>query len=76
MGQGALVRLKEKGGTTQTMLVAPAAGGTEITSDGETVFIVTPVSPLGRAVWGRKKGDSFDLKMGRDVKSFTVMSVE
>ena len=75
-GHGALVRLKERGGATQTMLVAPAAGGAEITADGEAVFLVTPVSPLGRAVWGRKKGDTFDLKMGRDVKAFTVVSVE
>ena len=76
VGQGALVRLKEKGGAVQTMLMSPAAGGTEVIADGETVFVVTPVSPLGRAVWGRKKGDTFDLKMGRDVKSFTVVSVE
>ena len=76
IGLGALVRLKERDGSIQTMLVVPAAGGAEVSADGETVFLLTPVSPLGRAVWGRRKGDTFDLKMGRDVKSFTVVSVE
>jgi transcription elongation GreA/GreB family factor len=73
---GALVRLEANDGETRTLLFGPAAGGEEIEVDGEEVTIVTSHSPLGRAVLGKKVGDSFEIKMGLDAQTFTVRSVD
>ena len=73
---GALVRLEANDGEKRTLFFGPAAGGEEITVDGEEVTIVTSSSPLGQAVLGKKVGDSFEIKMGIDAQTFTVRSVD
>lgn len=37
--------------------LAPRAGGVEITVEGEPVLVLTPQSPLGRQLLGRRVGD-------------------
>ncbi|MCF3651911.1 transcription elongation factor [Synoicihabitans lomoniglobus] len=39
-------------------LIGPRAGGTDFTVDDTTYTVITPSSPLGRAVLGRKAGDT------------------
>ena len=72
----ALVRLEATDGETRTLFFGPAAGGEEIVINGEEIIIVTSSSPLGQAVLGKVVGDSFDIKMGIDTQTFTVMTVE
>lgn len=38
--------------------VGPKAGGIEVAHDGHAAFVVTPVSPLGAKLLGRKAGDT------------------
>jgi transcription elongation GreA/GreB family factor len=57
IGLGALVTLESKGARNH-YLIGPRAGGTEIEHDGRAVLVVTPTSPLGRQVVGRKLGDT------------------
>lgn len=63
IGLGALVVLENKG-TRSRYFIGPRAGGTEIDVDGKTVMVVTPQSPLGRQLLGRKQGDSLMLDVG------------
>ena len=72
----ALVRLEANAGERRTLFFGPAAGGEEIVVDGEEMIIVTSQSPLGQAVLGKTVGDTFDMKMGIDTQTFTVVSVE
>ena len=44
--------------------------------DGEKIVMVTSRAPLGQAVLGKIVGDRFDIKMGIDTQTFTVVSVE
>ncbi len=53
---GALVRLEFSGGA-EWFFVAPAAGGTEVPHNGETVTVITPESPLGSKLMGSRVGD-------------------
>lgn len=54
---GAVVTLS---GTDQTQrcFIGPRAGGLELTHEGRTLLVLTPASPLGRMLLGRRVGDS------------------
>jgi transcription elongation GreA/GreB family factor len=59
---GALVLLEGRG--QSRYFIGPRAGGTEIEGDGDPVLVITPQSPLGRQLMGRKQGDSLLLDLG------------
>jgi transcription elongation GreA/GreB family factor len=63
VGLGALVTL-ETGGKRSRYFIGPRAGGTEITHEGLTILVITPSSPLGRQLVGRRPGDSLTLDLG------------
>ncbi len=57
---GALVALEG----SARYFMGPRAGGTEIELNGTTVLVITPQSPLGRQLLGRKQGDTVELDLG------------
>ena len=63
IGLGALVTLETQGRRTH-YFIGPRAGGTEISHEGRTVLVITPSSPLGRQLVGRRSGDAFTLDQG------------
>jgi transcription elongation GreA/GreB family factor len=63
IGLGALVVLEGKGALSR-YFIGPRAGGTEIEVDGKSVMVVTPQSPLGRQLLGRKQDDLLMLDVG------------
>ncbi len=71
---GALVRLEGRG--TNHYFIGPRAGGTEIDVDGaDPVLVITPQSPLGRQLMGRKQGDILQLDLGGRRSEVRVSSV-
>lgn len=54
---GALVEL-EFPGARDWFFIGPAAGGMEVELDGKTITVITPASPLGGQLIGRKAGES------------------
>jgi transcription elongation GreA/GreB family factor len=54
---GALIGL-EGGGKTIWYFMGPRAGGLELLVDGRKVLVVTPQSPLGRQLIGKRVGDT------------------
>jgi hypothetical protein len=72
----ALVRLKAANGDIRTLFFAPAGGGEEIEHGTELVTIVTPISPLGRAIVGKKVGTRVEFQMGIDQETLTIQSIE
>jgi transcription elongation GreA/GreB family factor len=57
---GAFVEL-ETNGEKAAYFVGPRAGGTEVVHDRQTVLVITPESPLGKQLMGRKQGDILKL---------------
>src|SRR3954469_21754986 len=51
---GALVQLEGRG--RNSYFIGPRAGGTEIAVNDAAVLVITPQSPLGRQLMGRKQG--------------------
>ena len=55
---GALVELETGAGSNAWYFVGPRAGGLEIEFEGHSVLVLTPHSPLGRQLIGKRAGDS------------------
>ncbi len=53
---GAIVSVKADKGTNW-YFVGPRAGGLELTIDGRELLVITPQSPLGRELMGKRAGD-------------------
>jgi transcription elongation GreA/GreB family factor len=60
---GAVVVVSSNGGPAY-YFIGPRAGGTEIEHEGHTVLVITPHSPLGRQLMGRRQGDALHLELG------------
>jgi transcription elongation GreA/GreB family factor len=74
---GALVEVEhEEGGLT--FLLAPAGAGEELHGPGGDGFltVVTPGSPLGRAVLGKKVGDTVEARIAGELREWTITWVE
>ncbi len=54
---GALVEVRNSRGAAETYFLCPRAGGLELQVEDRTVLVVTPQSPLGRQLLGRRVGD-------------------
>lgn len=69
--RGALVQLGEDD-IVRWYFIAPGGGGTELASG---VQVITPVSPLGRALLGKQIGDSVELRVGTKVRDLELLDV-
>lgn len=63
IGLGALVELTHQG-ETNLYFIGPRAGGTEVVHDRKEILVITPQSPLGEQLMGRKQGDQPELNFG------------
>ncbi len=69
---GALVSVESRGRPAH-YFIGPRAGGTEVADQAGTVVVITPQSPLGRQLMGRRKGDALTLDVaGRKNESRIV----
>ena len=72
IGLGALVTIEGIG----TYFFGPRAGGTEVKDDNDMpVSVITPQSPLGRQLLGRKQGDLVAIELGGRKNSVGIASV-
>jgi transcription elongation GreA/GreB family factor len=61
-------------GTTMQLYLAPAGGG--IALQGQSVHVVTPQAPYGRAILGKKTGDDLEVMIAGKVSGFTIVSAK
>jgi transcription elongation GreA/GreB family factor len=74
VGLGALVEL-ECGKESSTYFIGPCAGGTEIKDAKNTIVVITPHSPLGKQLAGKKAGDSFPIVLGTTKKIHKITRI-
>ena len=72
---GALVEL-EHGGENLFYFIGPRAGGTEILHDKKEILVITPQSPLGEQLMGKKSGQEPQLTFGGSKQAAKVLKVE
>jgi transcription elongation GreA/GreB family factor len=75
IGLGALVEL-EHGGEKSFYLIGPRAGGTEVVHDKKEIFVITPQSPLGEQLLGKKRGEQPQLNFGGTRQPAKIIRVE
>lgn len=80
VGLGAIVDVRtedEEGYDERTFFLLPVGAGTELTGPGGDGFlsVITPASPVGRALMGRRAGDCIEVTLAGEVHEWTVLEV-
>jgi transcription elongation GreA/GreB family factor len=73
---GAIVEV-EDGEQGRTFFLAPVGAGIELTGPGGDGFlsVVTPISPIGKAVLGRRVGDTVEVIVQDEPREWTITYV-
>jgi transcription elongation GreA/GreB family factor len=74
---GAIVEV-EDGSQGRTFFLAPVGAGVELSGPGGDGFlsVVTPVSPIGKAVLGRRVGNTVEVMVQGEPREWTITYVE
>jgi transcription elongation GreA/GreB family factor len=70
----AVVDLLDDNDDSRTVFVAPAAGGVEVVVADIPVMVITPASPLGRALLGKRCGDVVEV-VTTDVRDYEIIAI-
>ena len=70
----ALVELEMKG-ERLFYFIGPRAGGTEVIHEKKEVLVITPQSPLGQQLVGRKQGDRLKIEIAGSRNEYRVLAV-
>lgn len=71
----ALVTIEAEGGLVREVFLGPAAGGLKLRDGDKECTVITPSSPLGRALLGKVCDDEFIAGDVADQKLFTVLAI-
>lgn len=71
---GAVVQLEHAAGSLWYLL-APAGGGLSITVGNLVLTVVTPQSPVGRALLGRRLGDDVDIRTPQGLRQCSIAAL-
>lgn len=74
IGLGALVELEQNGERT-CYFIGPSAGGTEAKCGKQAVLVITPQSPLGGQLQGRKEGEQLELSFAGKRQRARIVAV-
>lgn len=71
---GSVVEVEEDEGTGRTFFLAPVGAGVELTGPGGDGFlsVVTPLSPVGKAVLGRRVGETVEVTVEGEPREWTI----
>lgn len=71
---GAVVEVEEEEGLGRTFFLAPGGAGVELTGPGGDGFlsVVTPQSPVGKAVLGRRVGETIEVVVEGEPREWTI----
>jgi transcription elongation GreA/GreB family factor len=78
IGLGAIVEIEdEETGEGRTFFLAPVGAGMTLTGPGGDglLSVVTPASPIGKAVLGRKVGDIVDVTVDGELREWQISYV-
>lgn len=67
----------DEGSEERTLFFLPVGAGTELTGPGGDGFIsvITPASPVGKAIQGARAGDTVEVVIGGKPREWTVVDV-
>jgi len=71
----AIVDVEDEQDRELCYFLAPVGGGVSLGEGGETASVVTPSSPLGRALLGREVGDEVELQTPQGNKFLSIVAI-
>jgi transcription elongation GreA/GreB family factor len=78
IGVGAIVEIEdEDSGEGRTFFLAPVGAGMTLSGPGGdgVLSVVTPASPIGKAVLGRREGDVVDVTVDGEIREWQISFV-
>ncbi|MGF1719855.1 GreA/GreB family elongation factor [Vibrio kyushuensis] len=73
---GAYVTLLCEDETKKNLFVGPCSGGLSVHWQGNSVSVITPLAPLGKALIGRELDDEVELKIGESVYYYEIIEIK
>jgi len=70
-----LIHLTDENGSTQLLWLASDAGGLKVKYEGMSITVITPKSPLGRALIGKAAGDSLEISIAGEERCYEIEAV-
>jgi len=70
-----LVTLEDEYGATKILFIGPTEGGLKVEQDGSEIVVITPASPMGRGLLGRRAGDTAEIETGTSRKEYAIVEV-
>jgi hypothetical protein len=71
----ALITLKGEDGATRNLFIGPLEGGLRVMVQGDEVMVITPASPLGKSLMGRRCGDCIEMGSGTGAREYEIVRV-
>ena len=71
-----LITIEDESGCQKKVFIGPMEGGLRITTGSGDVMVITPASPLGKALIGRTVGDSVQIKTGTTQTGFQIIDIK
>ncbi len=75
-GMTAYVELLDEEGEAKAFFIGPTSGGLTVELEGKSVYVLTPGSPLGKAILGKAVGDEVELVINGKHTYYEVDVVE
>ena len=72
---GAIIVIQKKSTTNENYFLLPGGSGIKIEYEGQKFICITPSSPLGMALLGKKKNESFSLQVGSSIQQVKVLDI-
>ncbi len=72
---GALITTIDDQESQRRVFLATAAGGLKVDFNGETIVVITPSAPLGRALMGRTVGDEIELAVDGTTRVYEITHI-
>ena len=75
IGLGALVEVLIDDDDERTFFLASAGGGEKLEVEGQAIHVLTPASPVGRALVGKRVDDELELTVAGRVRLYELTAV-
>ena len=75
IGLTALVQVEVDGEYIKWLFVLPIAGGTKLEVGGNEILVITPSSPIGELLLGKKYGDVFEFSVKNNTSEYEVLKL-
>jgi len=72
---GALITIEDEQGDEQLVFLSPVAGGLKIHFDDKEMTLITPSSPMGKALSGSITGDEINVNIKNETKYYEILLI-